>query len=90
MLKLDNIAPLPAEKREWLRAFGTPTDAPAFIANVAPRAAKREPERFPRAERITEARKLIEAGATNEAVVAKCGLSLPQVAGIRARMAHTY
>lgn len=89
MLKLDNIAPLPVEKREWLRAFGEPTDAPAFIANAPPRP-PREPDRFPRAERIAEARAMIQDGADNVAVMAKCGLSLAQVAGVRARVEQRY
>lgn len=88
-IRFDNIAPLSKEKRDLVSAFGVVTDAPAFIANAPPRP-KREPDRFPRAERIAEARDMIERGATNEEVVAKCGLSLPQVAGVRARLERRY
>ncbi len=88
-LRLDNIAAVSPDKLDLLRAFGEPTSAPAFIARVAPKP-KRDPEQFPRADRIAEARAMLRNGATNEEVIAKIGLSLPQVASLRSHIERRY
>ena len=88
-LRLDNLAPVSPDKLDLLRAFGEPTLAPAFIARVAPKP-KRDPERFPRADRIAEARAMIRNGSSNAEVIKQTGLTTPQVASLRSHIERRY
>lgn len=85
-LRLDNIAPLSKEKRALVSSFGTLTDAPAFVVGPPRLSADEKAAIYPRAERIAQARAMINAGEKSDAKIAMaCGLSKKQVEGVRAQ-----
>ena len=85
-LRLDNIAPLSKEKRSLVSALGVLTDAPAFVVGPPKLSADEKAVIYPRAERITQARAMIDAGEKSDAKIAMaCGLSKVQVIGVRAQ-----
>ncbi len=84
-LVFDNILPLSEGKKGLLAPFGIAIDAPAFVAETAPRhdAHIAQITEAPRAQRLAKARAMLIAGKPDSDVAAACFLSINQVTGLR-------